>query len=384
MVKIRNIYQIDRLGLSSVVVLLGVLAGYVVGSESILFTTSSRLAEYADRLVHHEEELTAEIMSTIGQANSSPFPPCSDEDIVLLRRLTFSARFLKDVGRLHEDSFLCSATTGRIDAPVRLSQPDFTLPSGAMIFRDYPLKVPAGDHGEIAAFGNADVVVGPDIFSDFPQQPIHYLAGFVSTSKSNGSRDFPLLQTANAPPVPSRVLESGAMLRVAGTLYRARCSDPYPVCAVASVPADEIWRYNRGLLFGYMGSGGAAGICCGTVLMVAGRKRRSHASQLKRAILAGGLSVDYQPIVELGSHRIVGAEALARWIDEDGESIRSETILALAEAEGIACEITRFVLSRALKEMRPIFESRPDFQLNINLTPDDLTNPHLLRLLESG
>ncbi len=40
------------------------------------------------------------------------------------------------------------------------------------------------------------------------------------------------------------------------------------------------------------------------------------------------LSVVYQPIVELGGHRIVGAEALARWTDEAGDSIRPETIIA--------------------------------------------------------
>jgi sensor c-di-GMP phosphodiesterase-like protein len=92
--------------------------------------------------------------------------------------------------------------------------------------------------------------------------------------------------------------------------------------------------------------------------------------------------VVYQPIVELDSHRIVGAEALARWTDEDGDSIRPETIIALAEAEGFVSEITRFVLTRALEEIRPILENQPDFRLSINLAPSDLADPRLLMLLD--
>jgi sensor c-di-GMP phosphodiesterase-like protein len=118
------------------------------------------------------------------------------------------------------------------------------------------------------------------------------------------------------------------------------------------------------------------------VLLLAGRKRRSHTNQLKRAILKGKLSVAYQPIVELRTHRIVGAEALARWIDEDGESIRPETIIALAEAEGFVSEITRFILTRSLEEIRPVLEVNPSFRLSMNLAPTDLADPRLLVLLD--
>jgi len=115
---------------------------------------------------------------------------------------------------------------------------------------------------------------------------------------------------------------------------------------------------------------------------MAGRKRRSPTNQLKRAILMGKLSVAYQPVVQLGTHRIVGAEALARWTDEDGDSIRPETIVALAEAEGFVSEITRFVLTRSLQELQPVFQNDPEFQISINLAPSDLTDPRLLLLLD--
>jgi len=347
-----------------------------------LSATNSRLDDYASRLVQREEELSAEIIGTINQANNSPYEPCSEQDIVLLRRLTFSARFLKDVGRLRGNDLLCSATIGKLDEPVPLMPPDFVLSSGARIYRSYPLHVPAGGHAEIAAFRNADVVLGTDVFNDFPQRPIHYSEGIVGPSASNPSQKTILSGTATSEPIPTGILESERPVRIDGTLFRAHCSVSFPVCAVANMPLTDVWAYNRILLFGYLASGGAAGICCATALLMAGRKRRSHSNQLKRAILKGKLTVAYQPIVELGTHRIVGAEALARWTDEEGESIRPETILALAEAEGFVSEITRFILIRSTQEIRPILESHPNFRLSINLAPTDLADPRLLLLLD--
>lgn len=382
MLNILRIQRLNRLWLSLAALVLGILAGYFIGRESILNATDSRMEDYADRLVQHEQELTAEIIGTIRQANASPYPPCSDQDIVLLRRLTFSARFLKDVGRLGEGTFLCSATAGKLPTPIPLLPPDLILPSGARIYQSYPLRVPAGDRAEIAAAGNADVVIGPDIFTDFPQRPIRYSAGVVGPSKSNPSQRTIVSGIANGQPLPPGILESRQMMEIAGTLYRTHCSSTYPICAVTSIPMPEVWRNNRTLLLGYLSVGGAAGVACATALLMAGRKRRSHTNQLKRAILKGRLSVAYQPIVDLGNHRIVGAEALARWTDEDGDSIRPETIFALAEAEGFVSDITRFILTRATEEIRPILEGHPNFRLHINLAPSDLADPRLLLLLD--
>jgi sensor c-di-GMP phosphodiesterase-like protein len=382
MLTTRKFDRLERLWMPSVAILLGVLAGYFVGAESILFATNSRLADYAGRLLQREKELADEVAGTLDQANASPFPPCSDQDIVLLRRLTFSARFLKDVGRLHENTFVCSATSGKLKTPLPLLKPDLTFPSGAVIYRSYPLYVPAGDRGEIEGLRNSDVVIAPDIFSDFSQKPIHYAVGIVDADPANRSQKAVFSGTAGAVPVPSEVLESGMTVRSQGKLYRASCDVRFGVCAVADIPMAEVWFNNRALLYVYIASGGVAGVSCAAALVLVGRKRRSHASQLKRAVLTGSLSVAYQPIVELGSRRIVGGEALAHWMDEDGESIRPQTIIALAEAEGLVSEITLFVLTRSLEEIRPILESNPAFRLHINLAPADLTDSGLLLLEE--
>jgi sensor c-di-GMP phosphodiesterase-like protein len=395
--KIRNRYRFNRIWLSLAAVLLGILAGYVVGRQSILHLVKSRLEEYAVRILQRDDEVATEIDDVLAKANASPYPPCSQEDILELHRLTFSARFLKDVGRLQGNDFVCSATTGKLAQPVILPKPDITFCNRVTLFKSLALVVPRGAKAEIVALDRSDVVLSPDIFSEFPQEPLHFAVGVPhrsdralppasaatpGTLPADQSAGAELTGTWGTAPIPPGVLTTPRAVRVGDTMYRARCSTLHSVCAVTSIQVPEIWRINRGLLLLYTFTGGFAGICCAMALLMAGRKRRSQSSQLKRAILTGQLSVVYQPIVEMGSRRIVGAEALARWTDEAGDSIRPETIIALAEAEGFVSEITRFVLTRAMEEIRPILDCNPDFRLSINLAPSDLADPRLLILLD--
>jgi sensor c-di-GMP phosphodiesterase-like protein len=368
--------------LSAAAIVLGLLAGYLIGRKSILFGAEARLGDYADRVLNHEEEVSREVQKNLLAANASPFRVCSDQDIALLRRLTFAARFLKDVGRLEGNEFVCSATVGKLPAPIPLQKPDVRVQEGAGVYRKYPLTIPAGDSGSIITYRNSDAVVGPDLITEFPQHPIRYFVGVALPTRPGSEKNSISTNEEGIVKVPPKALTSHATISFGDSLYQGRCSKQFPICAVTCIRLPELWKSSQTLLYGYTATGGVAGTACAMALLVVGRKRRSHVNQLKRAILNGRLAVAYQPIVELRTHRIVGAEALARWTDEYGESVRPETILALAEAEGFVSEVTRFVLTRSLHELKPLLESDPHFYLSINLAPTDLADPRLLLLLD--
>ncbi len=374
-VKGRNRYRLSRTWLSMAIVLLGVAAGYLVGRESILHAADSRLRDYADGILQRETELSDELTDTLNQANASPYAPCSQDDIILLRRLTFVSRFLKDVGRLEKNTFLCSATSGPAKSPLPLLKPDLSLPDNSQIYLRYPLHEPRGAFAAVVVRQSAGAVISPDVLAEFSQQPIQFNVRVFNPATGEFAPKIPGVPSSQ-PPV------QGRRIHTRDQLSWERCTAQFPVCVTTSISMAELWRASRALLVGYIATGTAASLICALTLLNAGGKGRSHTNQLKRAILLGKLSVVYQPIVELGNHRIVGAEALARWTDEEGASIRPETILALADAEGFVSEITRFVLTRALDELREVFAANPTFQLSINLAPSDLADPRLLLLLD--
>ena len=68
---------------------------------------------------------------------------------------------------------------------------------------------------------------------------------------------------------------------------------------------------------------------------------------LRRSLEHKEIVVHYQPIVELTNEQIIGFEALARWIREDGTAVRPDEFIPLAEEIGLIVDIGNFILNTA-------------------------------------
>jgi sensor c-di-GMP phosphodiesterase-like protein len=127
-----------------------------------------------------------------------------------------------------------------------------------------------------------------------------------------------------------------------------------------------------------------AGCALGLIWTILHRRNFSVEQQLRRAIAKGRLQVVYQPIVNLCSEQIVGAEALSRWTDDEGHTVSPDVFIRIAEERGFVNEIMRLVLERSLKDFGEIFKLRPEFRLSVNVAAADLSNPKLLPFLDSA
>jgi diguanylate cyclase (GGDEF)-like protein len=76
-------------------------------------------------------------------------------------------------------------------------------------------------------------------------------------------------------------------------------------------------------------------------------RRAERADQLEQAIDDGALDVHYQPLVDLHSGRVVGVEALVRWLHPASGLLGPSEFLALAIETGLAPGLDELVLHRA-------------------------------------
>jgi sensor c-di-GMP phosphodiesterase-like protein len=103
---------------------------------------------------------------------------------------------------------------------------------------------------------------------------------------------------------------------------------------------------------------------------------------LRRALRRNLLTVVYQPIVDVKTGKILGAEALARWTDEDGQYIRPDVFVAAAEELGFIGKLTRVVLRLIVGELGNFLRANPEFHVNVNIAAADLADPQFLPMLE--
>ena len=107
------------------------------------------------------------------------------------------------------------------------------------------------------------------------------------------------------------------------------------------------------------------------------RERLYVASELGAAISGGQLKLHYQPIVELDTGRIVGAEALVRWAHPRRGLLGPAEFLPIAEDSGNIIELGRWVLRAAIAQLQLWTTNFPDlpFQLHVNLAPVEVRWP---------
>ncbi|GAA4041224.1 hypothetical protein GCM10022281_22760 [Sphingomonas rosea] len=110
--------------------------------------------------------------------------------------------------------------------------------------------------------------------------------------------------------------------------------------------------------------------------------RVSLLGELDQAIDNGEVWLAYQPQLEIGTGRIIGAEALARWTHPQKGPISPTEFITAAEQNGRIGKLTDFVLDRAISSAAAINRRGVPFQVAVNLSARLLTDRELLARIE--
>jgi diguanylate cyclase (GGDEF)-like protein/PAS domain S-box-containing protein len=106
-------------------------------------------------------------------------------------------------------------------------------------------------------------------------------------------------------------------------------------------------------------------------------RRHALAADLRAALAAGALHLEYQPIVDLQSGTVVGMEALARWTHAERGPVPAGIFVPLAELTGLAAQLDRWVIQRAVRDVAALREAGAvprDAYLAVNLSARNLSD----------
>jgi sensor c-di-GMP phosphodiesterase-like protein len=360
------------------------LSGCVLGSmvaysiERALHIREARyqLADFASRLVQRGDKLGQEDLAAMDAVNHDNLPFCSDQEIAFMRDYVFRSTHIRDIGRTKNAWLYCSAGIGRVSVLTAPPRPDIDY-NGLKIFLHVPLLISHRTIGFIVEKDDVSVVLSPNNTENFNEPPMSYAAMLKDPPNHR------IIRTSGpAIPLTDAEILAGRMIERNGVVYKPLCSQTSLVCRVAIEPRAAMMSTRPPLFFGFVVAGAFLGGTLAMILILLYRGHRSLERQLQRALRNGSLTLVYQPVVSLETKRIVGAEALVRWINEDGESVRPDVFVALAEQRGFVGEITRLVARRMVDELGDLLATK-SFRVTLNITSRDVADPDFSNFLKT-
>jgi len=121
--------------------------------------------------------------------------------------------------------------------------------------------------------------------------------------------------------------------------------------------------------------------CYEPQLHVAAEERRVLEQALRKALGNDELDVHYQPVVDAGTGRLKGFEALVRWTHPELGSISPAKFIPLAEDARLIAPIGEWVLRSACAEAA---KWPGEMRIAVNVSPEQLHNPGFVAVVASA
>jgi len=119
-------------------------------------------------------------------------------------------------------------------------------------------------------------------------------------------------------------------------------------------------------------------------MQLAALDRLALESDLRRALGEQGLSLAYQPVVDLVTGRLSGVEALARWYDPQRGAVSPAEFIPVAEESGLVLPLGAWVMEQACRQLLAwdTAGADPELTMAVNVSTRQLERPGLLEVVD--
>lgn len=303
--------------------------------------------------------------------------PCSDARIALMRDIGMASSYLQAVGYVENGRLLCSSL-GRHGDGIPLGPVAYVSSRGASIRTSVDLGVGAGQRFLVLGRGDCVAAIHADALIDvYVERDDVSLGVLGQDGKQSMSR-----RGAFSPKWTSELEQEKRDAVFDGNfLIAEQKSNRFDMLAYVAVPA--AYLHSRLLSFAivlvplaiFLGTASTIGI------MKLARQRTSLPAELRAALRRKDFVLHYQPIVDLATDTVVGAEALLRWPTREGLGMGPDLFIPVAEASGMIGQLTSYVLERVAQEVPALLAGNPDYYISINLSATDLHSDAIVESL---
>ncbi|MDX5364484.1 MAG: EAL domain-containing protein [Pseudazoarcus pumilus] len=295
---------------------------------------------------------------------------CSPEHLAEMKRIDLGFNALQIVGRVLDNTLVCSSISGGNGAPeLPLGPLDHLTPRGTGVRNSVVFPFSPNEQY---------IVVERDGFAG-----VVHKGGLLEVGDDQRATTVGVFTRANGRFVTARGEPDEAWARNTGDLSeRSFIDGPYIVAVVhsqryligaaAAVPLAGVDERARDFARFLLPVGAFAGLLLIFALRQLLRSQQSFGAVLRGALRRNEFFLAYQPIVDLSDGRCIGAEVLMRWRNRDGELVSPEVFIPLAEQAGQITRLTARLIELMHADLDGLFARHPDFRISLNLSPQDL------------
>ena len=107
-------------------------------------------------------------------------------------------------------------------------------------------------------------------------------------------------------------------------------------------------------------------------------KEQKIVREMKTALEKGYFHIYLQPKVDITSGKILGAEALARWVCPDGNIISPQEFIPIFEKNGFIMQLDYYIWEKTCILLKHLADTgRPQYPISVNISRINLYNPKL-------
>ena len=113
------------------------------------------------------------------------------------------------------------------------------------------------------------------------------------------------------------------------------------------------------------------------------RRRVEILYEIRSSIMQNyaGFYLMYQPVVDASSEKLIGAEALLRWKNNEYGIVPPDHFIPVLEKDPLFCELGQWILRTAINGAKLVMEEHPDFMINVNLSYTQLEKPDFVDMV---
>jgi sensor c-di-GMP phosphodiesterase-like protein len=365
--------------IAAVAIVAPILISIRLAWDQSLSGEKSRGLGYSRDVLRRSEETAAQFTQAIDKLNHDHLLACSSDEIDLMRQIDLESTYIQAVGRVAGDSLICTSLGTK--QPIPIGPPQLISATGVTERNNIHLSI-AGPHPlSVMSKDGIAVLIAPSLVLDTPTEgPGISIAVFIPSSPD---RRFITGQGGDIPSAWLRALPKGAetIFIDDGYVISVVRSAHYDLAVIVAVPELYANRLARRFAFVFVPIGLLCGAGLAWAVMYISHIRLSPSSVLRAATKRGEFYVEYQPIVNMATRRWIGAEALVRW-RRNGEIVRPDQFIPLAEESGVITFITEQVVAMVTRDLPKLRDRDSGFQVAINLSAADLSASRTIDLLK--